>query len=279
MDHAQQQDALGVWGAIVDLRGGRVPALTTKKFAWKTRLRELLWFVRRHGQRQAAGGERRHLHGNASRVPRRSGFTDRAEGDLNPVCHFQWRHSGAAQWTATPTTADRGSTNWRRRASCSRRTLTVAAFCLRLGTRRTRPDGAATVSRARSVVRGGRRRTVAPSLSTERRPVFRRPVQLLQFALVHMMAHLTGRGPAVWCTSWATRTFTKRTPTRYRRTARTPTDPPHLCIFDEDHVLTTWEAFTLDALLTGYASGDSFARRWWRKSDWYLVGWPGVRPL
>ena len=34
---------------------------------------------------------------------------------------------------------------------------------------------------------------------------------------------------------------------------RTPTDPPHLCIFDEDHALTTWEAFTLDAfVLTGY---------------------------
>jgi thymidylate synthase len=82
---------------VVDLRDGTVPLLTTKKMAWKTIIRELLWFVRGDTDNVALQKEKVHIwDANASREFLDSrGLADRAVNDLGPVYGFQWRHSGA----------------------------------------------------------------------------------------------------------------------------------------------------------------------------------------
>ena len=78
------------------LNDRRVPFLTTKRLAWKTCLKELLWFVR--GETDNALLQAQNVHiwdGNASREFLDSrGLTDRNEGDLGPIYGFQWRNFG-----------------------------------------------------------------------------------------------------------------------------------------------------------------------------------------
>ena len=81
------------------------------------------------------------------------------------------------------------------------------------------------------------------------------PFNLFSYsALVHMMAHLTGLRPGgLVHVLGDAHIYETHVDAVQAQLTRTPTDPPHLCIFDEDHALTTWEAFTLDAfVLTGY---------------------------
>ena len=78
------------------LNNRRVPFLTTKRLAWKTCLKELLWFIRGHTDNALLQAQNVHIwDGNASREFLDSrGLTDRAEGDLGPVYGFQWRNFG-----------------------------------------------------------------------------------------------------------------------------------------------------------------------------------------
>ena len=82
---------------LIDLSNGTVPLLTSKKMAWKTVIRELLWFVRGDTDNQKLNDEKVHIwDANASRAFLDSrGLTERAENDLGPVYGFQWRHFGA----------------------------------------------------------------------------------------------------------------------------------------------------------------------------------------
>jgi dihydrofolate reductase/thymidylate synthase len=82
---------------VIDLSDGTVPLLTSKKMAWKTVIRELLWFVRGDTDNQKLNDEKVHIwDANASRAFLDSrGLTERAENDLGPVYGFQWRHFGA----------------------------------------------------------------------------------------------------------------------------------------------------------------------------------------
>ena len=79
------------------LEGGTLPFMTTKKLAWKTCLRELLWFI--------SGSTSNHdlvkqgvkiWNANASREALDArGLVDRDVGDLGPVYGHQWRHFDA----------------------------------------------------------------------------------------------------------------------------------------------------------------------------------------
>lgn len=82
---------------VIDLSDRTVPLLTTKKMAWKTVLKELFWFVRGDTDNAKLQAEKVHIwDANASRDFLDSrGLTDRAENDLGPVYGFQWRHFGA----------------------------------------------------------------------------------------------------------------------------------------------------------------------------------------
>jgi dihydrofolate reductase / thymidylate synthase len=93
---------VGTWsrfGASMrfDLRGGRLPLLTTKRVWWRGIVEELLWFISGSTDAKAlsargvkiweANGSREFLDG--------AGLRDNREGDLGPVYGFQWRHFGA----------------------------------------------------------------------------------------------------------------------------------------------------------------------------------------
>ena len=75
----------------------RIPILTTKRVAWKTALRELLWFISGSTDNEKLRAQKvRIWDGNSSREYLDSvGLVDRREGDLGPVYGFQWRHFGA----------------------------------------------------------------------------------------------------------------------------------------------------------------------------------------
>ena len=80
-----------------NLENGRIPLLTTKKMAWKTVIKELLWFLSGDTSAKTLQNQKvRIWDGNSSREYLDSiGLTDREVGDLGPVYGFQWRHFGA----------------------------------------------------------------------------------------------------------------------------------------------------------------------------------------
>jgi thymidylate synthase len=88
-----------VFGAAMhfSLDNGVIPILTTKRVAWKTCLKELLWFIRgdtnnEHLQQQGVTI----WNGNASREFLDSrGLAHLRENDLGPVYGHQWRHFNA----------------------------------------------------------------------------------------------------------------------------------------------------------------------------------------
>jgi thymidylate synthase len=93
---------LSVFGYQLDLDiSNSVPLLTTKKMAWKSVLRELLWFLKgstnaRLLQEQGV----RIWDGNSSRAFLDSrGLSDLPEGDIGAGYGFQWRHFGAEYGT------------------------------------------------------------------------------------------------------------------------------------------------------------------------------------
>lgn len=80
-----------------DLRNGALPLLRGKKVAWKTCLKELLWFIRGSTDNRELKNENVHIwDANATREFLDSrGLTTRAVDDLGPVYGHQWRHFNA----------------------------------------------------------------------------------------------------------------------------------------------------------------------------------------
>ena len=78
------------------LRDGAVPLLTTKRLAWKTCLKELLWFIRGSTSAAELAAEGCHIwDANASREALDArGLTEYSEGELGPVYGAQWRRWG-----------------------------------------------------------------------------------------------------------------------------------------------------------------------------------------
>ena len=79
------------------LKDGKIPILTTKKMAWKTCLKELLWFIR--GETDNTILQKNGVHiwdGNSSREFLDSrGLTLNPEGILGPIYGYQWRNFNA----------------------------------------------------------------------------------------------------------------------------------------------------------------------------------------
>jgi thymidylate synthase len=74
-----------------------IPIFTTKKVAWKTCLKELLWFIRGETDNRLLKQENVHIwDGNASRDFLDSrGLFDYPEGVLGPIYGYQWRNYNA----------------------------------------------------------------------------------------------------------------------------------------------------------------------------------------
>ena len=77
-----------------DLRDNMIPIITTKKMAWKTCLRELLWFVKGHTDNKILKEQNvRIWNGNATREFLDSrGLITNEEDDLGPIYGFQWNN-------------------------------------------------------------------------------------------------------------------------------------------------------------------------------------------
>jgi dihydrofolate reductase / thymidylate synthase len=91
-------DVLSVFGEklVFDI-SERIPFLTTKKLAWKTMLKELLWFISGSTDNNVLRNNGVFIwDGNASRTYLDSiGLVNRKENDLGPIYSHQWRHFGA----------------------------------------------------------------------------------------------------------------------------------------------------------------------------------------
>jgi thymidylate synthase len=79
------------------LKNGKIPILTTKKVAWKTCLKELLWFIRGETDNKILQGQNVHIwDGNSSKEFMKSvGLDQYPEGILGPIYGYQWRHFNA----------------------------------------------------------------------------------------------------------------------------------------------------------------------------------------
>ena len=77
-----------------DLRNNMMPIITTKKMAWKTCLKELLWFVKGHTDNKILKEQNvRIWNGNATREFLDSrGLVTNQEDDLGPIYGFQWNN-------------------------------------------------------------------------------------------------------------------------------------------------------------------------------------------
>jgi thymidylate synthase len=79
------------------LKDGKIPILTTKKTAWKTCLKELLWFIRGETDNKLLQDQGVHIwDGNSSREFLDSrGLTHYEVNELGPIYGRQWRHFNA----------------------------------------------------------------------------------------------------------------------------------------------------------------------------------------
>ena len=101
-----------VFGAAMhfDLTNNTLPLLTTKKVAWKTCLKELLWFVKGSTDNEELQKQNVKIwNGNASREFLDSrGLKDRPVNDLGPVYGHQWRFFNAQYKTCHDTYEGKG---------------------------------------------------------------------------------------------------------------------------------------------------------------------------
>ena len=79
------------------LQGGQIPLLTTKKTAWKTCLKELLWFLRGETDNKILQAQGVHIwDGNATKEFVQSrGLGHYPDGILGPIYGYQWLHYNA----------------------------------------------------------------------------------------------------------------------------------------------------------------------------------------
>ena len=99
MEEGRNGKALTVFGAVMhfSLDNNILPLLTTKKVAWKTCLRELLWFISGKTDNKILQDKKVKIwDANASREFLDSrGLQNLDENDLGPIYGHQWRHFNA----------------------------------------------------------------------------------------------------------------------------------------------------------------------------------------
>ena len=112
----EQEGRNGVTKAIFgtamhfSLNDGVIPFMTTKRLAWKTCLKELLWFIKGDTDNKHLKDQNVHIwDANGSRDFLDSrGLINRKEDDLGPIYGFQWRHFNADYKTCHTNYNDKG---------------------------------------------------------------------------------------------------------------------------------------------------------------------------
>ena len=88
-----------IFGSMMrfSLKDGQIPILTTKKTAWKTCLKELLWFIRGKTNNNLLKEQGVHIwDGNSTPEFLKSrGLEHYSDGELGPIYGHQWRHFNA----------------------------------------------------------------------------------------------------------------------------------------------------------------------------------------
>lgn len=88
-----------VYGSALhfSLENGKIPILTTKKTAWKTCLKELLWFIKGQTSNKLLNEQKVHIwDGNSTPEFKESrGLSHYKDGDLGPLYGYQWRFFNA----------------------------------------------------------------------------------------------------------------------------------------------------------------------------------------
>jgi thymidylate synthase len=88
-----------IFGAAMhfSLENNKIPILTTKKTAWKTCLKELLWFIKGKTDNKLLTDQNVHIwDGNSSKeFLKTRNLSHYKEGDLGPIYGFQWRYFDA----------------------------------------------------------------------------------------------------------------------------------------------------------------------------------------
>ena len=92
-------NTLSIFGSTMhfSLEHNKMPIMTTKKVAWKTCLRELLWFIKGDTNNKHLKEKNVHIwddNGSRQFLDGR-GLTKFMEDDLGPIYGFQWRHYNA----------------------------------------------------------------------------------------------------------------------------------------------------------------------------------------
>tara|TARA_Y100000389_G_scaffold204645_1_gene258552 strand:- start:1938 stop:2855 length:918 start_codon:yes stop_codon:yes gene_type:complete len=92
-------NTLSVFGSAMhfNLENNNIPLLTTKKLAWKTCLKELLWFIKGDTNNKLLKNQNVHIwdsNGCRNFLDSR-GLVNYEEDDLGPIYGFQWRHFNA----------------------------------------------------------------------------------------------------------------------------------------------------------------------------------------
>lgn len=92
------------------LENKKIPILTTKKTAWKTCLKELLWFVKGQTSNKILNDQNVKIwNGNGSKEFLESrGLGHYQEGDLGPLYGFQWRFFNAPYKTCDDDYSNKG---------------------------------------------------------------------------------------------------------------------------------------------------------------------------
>ena len=97
-EQSRNGKVLSIFGNMMrfSLKDGQIPLLTTKKVAWKTCFKELMWFVKGSTSNHELKKQNVHIwDANGSREFLDSRNLSYKEDDLGPVYGHQWRHFNA----------------------------------------------------------------------------------------------------------------------------------------------------------------------------------------
>ena len=97
-EQSRNGKVLSIFGNMMrfSLKDGQIPFLTTKKVAWKTCFKELMWFVKGSTSNHELKKQNVHIwDANGSREFLDSRNLPYEEDDLGPVYGHQWRHFNA----------------------------------------------------------------------------------------------------------------------------------------------------------------------------------------
>jgi len=98
LSNGRNGNTYSIFGTIMQfsLENGKIPFLTTKKLAWKTCLKELLFFIRGDTNNKILNKENVHIwDGNSDPEYLKTRNLDYTDGELGPIYGFQWRHFNA----------------------------------------------------------------------------------------------------------------------------------------------------------------------------------------